>query len=125
VAYAPADGRLAAAIATISASRRPIRDRVSRSNERSCRMLQVLSAPADNRSDKERKPEIMARHGHGRECVENSNAFISHPGSAEHLLPTSIARRSISSLRDPGLAIYRRPSRYAGVNPKFRSKRLA
>jgi hypothetical protein len=46
--YAPAAGRLAAAMATIWASRRPIRDGVSRSNERNRRMSQAPCAPADN-----------------------------------------------------------------------------
>jgi hypothetical protein len=45
--YAPAAGRLAAAMATISASRRPIRDDVERSNEPNCRMAQLPSAPAN------------------------------------------------------------------------------
>jgi hypothetical protein len=35
-AYAPAAGRLAAAIATICAKRRPIRDGAARRNERTC-----------------------------------------------------------------------------------------
>jgi hypothetical protein len=40
-AYAPAPGRLAAAIATISDKRRPIRDRVDRSNELNCCIIQI------------------------------------------------------------------------------------
>jgi hypothetical protein len=43
---APADGRLAAAMATISLSRRPIRDGAERSNEPNCRMSPIPSAPA-------------------------------------------------------------------------------
>jgi hypothetical protein len=37
--YAPAAGKLAAAMATISARRRPIRDGATRSNERNCRIF--------------------------------------------------------------------------------------
>jgi hypothetical protein len=45
--YAPADGRLAAAMATISARRRPIRDGAERNSERKCRMSRLPSAPAE------------------------------------------------------------------------------
>jgi hypothetical protein len=47
VTYAPATGRLAAAMATIWASRRRIRDGLVRSNERSFRISQIPSAPAE------------------------------------------------------------------------------
>jgi len=43
-AYAPAPGRLAAAMATISARRRPIRDGAERSNVRNCCMSQIPRA---------------------------------------------------------------------------------
>jgi hypothetical protein len=55
VAYAPAAGRLAAAMATIRANRRPIRDGVERSNKRNCRMSQLPSAPANKRFSKKRR----------------------------------------------------------------------
>jgi hypothetical protein len=63
--YAPAAGRLAAAMATIWASRRPIRDGVSRSNERNRRISQAPCAPADNWSVKiAPEQEIMDCGGH-------------------------------------------------------------
>jgi len=45
--YAPAAGRLAAAMATISARRRAILDGVERNNDLSCRMSPNPSAPAE------------------------------------------------------------------------------
>jgi hypothetical protein len=42
--YAPADGRLAAAIAAISASRRPIRDGAERSNNLTFRIANSFRA---------------------------------------------------------------------------------
>jgi hypothetical protein len=47
MAYAPAAERLAAAMATISARRRPIRARVERSNELNCRMSRIPGAAAE------------------------------------------------------------------------------
>jgi hypothetical protein len=52
VAYAPAAGRLVAAMATIRANRRPIRENVERSNERNRRMSELPSAPANRRFPK-------------------------------------------------------------------------
>src|ERR1700732_3146485 len=46
-AKAPAAGRLAAAMATIMASCRPIRDRVERSNEPNCRISPIPLVPAE------------------------------------------------------------------------------
>jgi len=46
-AYAPAAGRLAAAIATIKARRRPIRDGAERSNKLNCRISRIPRAPAE------------------------------------------------------------------------------
>ena len=46
-AYAPAAGRLAAAMATIAAIRRRSRDGVLRSSARNCRIFQASSAPAE------------------------------------------------------------------------------
>jgi len=48
-AYAPACGRLAAAMATIWASRRPIRDGAARNNEPTFRMTRFPSTPRENR----------------------------------------------------------------------------
>ena len=45
--YAPAAGRLAAAMATIWANRRPIRDGAARRNEVTCRISQFPSALAE------------------------------------------------------------------------------
>ena len=45
--YAPAEGRLAAAMATISARRRPIRDGAARNNEPIRRISQLPFAPAE------------------------------------------------------------------------------
>jgi hypothetical protein len=45
--YTPAEGRLAAAMATISARRRPIRDGAERNNELIRRISQLPSAPAE------------------------------------------------------------------------------
>jgi hypothetical protein len=46
-AYAPAAGRLAAAMAAISARRRPIREGAERSNEVTCRIARIPSAPTE------------------------------------------------------------------------------
>jgi hypothetical protein len=45
--YAPAAGRLTAAMATISARQRPIRDRVERSNEPKSRISRIPCAAAE------------------------------------------------------------------------------
>jgi hypothetical protein len=45
--YAPAAGRLAAAMATIWARRRPIRDRVERSNEPKSRISRIPCAATE------------------------------------------------------------------------------
>jgi len=49
--YAPAAGRLAAAMATIWDSRRPIRDGAPRRNERICFISHLPSAPLEQGSD--------------------------------------------------------------------------
>jgi hypothetical protein len=46
--YTPAVGKLAAAMATIWAKRRPIRDDAERKNEFTCRISPIPRAPAEN-----------------------------------------------------------------------------
>jgi hypothetical protein len=48
MAYAPAAGKLAAAMATIWANRRPIRDDAKRKNEFTCRMTSIPYAGAEH-----------------------------------------------------------------------------
>jgi hypothetical protein len=62
-------------MATISASRRPIRDDVERSTEPNCRMAQLPSAPANKGFLKKwRRPQIDAVRTPCRGWSENSNA---------------------------------------------------
>jgi hypothetical protein len=75
-AYAPAAGRLAAAMATIWASRRPIRDGAPRSNERSCCISHLPSAPVEKRSSDGRTPENGLARLTSRDGSENSNARV-------------------------------------------------
>src|SRR5437868_8537697 len=79
-AYAPAAGRLAAAMATMSARRRPIRDRVERSNAPNCRIRVSLRAGRNKRSPNE---ERALKNGAVRKLCrwddENSNAATVRP----------------------------------------------
>jgi hypothetical protein len=126
-AYAPAAGRLAAAMATIKARRRPIRDGVERSNERNRRISQIPLAPAENNVSRNRRlrkmvpPErpvegaakIATRlSGDDRFTVE-SLPQSSRPG------PNFLCKNARLPARSPG------PDGYPGVNPKIRSKRPA
>jgi len=70
--YAPAAGRLAAAIATIWDSRRPIRDGAPRSNERSCCISHLPSAPVEQRSNGRTTENGLAPRI-SRDTGENSN----------------------------------------------------
>jgi hypothetical protein len=75
-AYAPAAGRLAAAIATIWDSRRPIRDGAPRRNERSCCISHLPSAPVEQRSSDRRTTENGLTRLTSRDPSENSNARV-------------------------------------------------
>jgi hypothetical protein len=108
---APAAAMPPAAMATIWANRRPIRDGPARRNEARCRISQIPSAPTEQ-SFRERK---CAGRG------ENSNTSIvrSMIGSGS-IAAFQSATIEIFSAKKTGL-----PDRYAGANPKVRSKRLA
>src|SRR5450756_1951292 len=73
--YAPAAGRLAAAMATISARRRPIRDGAARSNERNWR---IFSGSFRASGPMVRQQEYRWKDGTARrtcrDTSENSNA---------------------------------------------------
>src|SRR5213082_1317799 len=76
-AQAPAAGRLAAAIATISARRRPIRERVVRSNKLIRRMSCFLWRQANKRSQPYgAQPENGDAGRLCRSVSENSNARV-------------------------------------------------
>jgi hypothetical protein len=91
-AYTPAAGKLAAAIATISAKRRPIRDGAERSNEFNRCISPIPSALAEKHCSALKSAE--RKHGAAseacREHDENSNARV-----AEAL----IYRRFIAAIR--------------------------
>jgi len=55
IAYAPTSGRLAAAMATICAKRRPSRDGALQNKVATCRMLQFPAAPAEQTCRKEKQ----------------------------------------------------------------------
>jgi hypothetical protein len=75
-AYAPAAGRLAAAMATIWASRRPIRDGAPRSNERICCISHLPSAPVEQSLQQGRTTEHGLARLTSRDAYENSNARV-------------------------------------------------
>jgi hypothetical protein len=123
-AYAPAAGRLAAAMATISARRRPIRDPVERSNELKWRISNIPAASAEafgqNRTCKQR----MGIHRAG---VEPAAKIATPPpsvptwqqihcgdapGDEENLLRPTSGKPATQS------------DHYPGLKPKLRSKRL-
>jgi hypothetical protein len=62
-AYAPAAGRLAAAIATIWARRRPIRDGAVRNIVATCRISHLPSEPAERSFQQQRALWKMVSHG--------------------------------------------------------------
>src|SRR5205823_14687963 len=79
-AHAPTAGRLAAAMATMSARRRPIRDRVERSNAPNCRIRMSFRASRNKRSaNEERGPKNGVVRKVCRWGDENSNAAIVRP----------------------------------------------
>ena len=76
-AYAPAEGKLAAAMATIKARRRLRRDGVERSNDFNCRIAQFLPRRRKQMfRDNRRKPENGTAEGPCRGRGKNSNAAI-------------------------------------------------
>src|SRR5436190_4100338 len=87
-AYAPAAGRLAAAIATIWAKRRPIRDGAPRRNERTCCISSSSIGPVGTvvpttGRTMENGPDRLT----SRDVSENSNGRIVRTPSAVELLP--------------------------------------
>ena len=127
--YAPAAGRLAAAMATIWARRRPIRDGAARSNLLNCRISQGSNRASRNH----RSANKSARWKNGparpacRDRSENSNASIvrSAPGGGfiAAIGPAAVEIFSAKIRRwrpdAPG------SNRYAGLKPNVRSKRPA
>ncbi len=87
-------------MATISASRRPIRDGAKRNNERKCRISQLPSAPAEtivSRSNAQNQNMVPGSTG-----VESAAKIATRRSSSRcltvDLLPPSSRRRSKSSL---------------------------
>ena len=99
--YAPAAGRLAAAMATISARRRPIRDGAERNNERKCCISQLPSAPAETIVSQSKAHERNMVPPWTR--VESTAKIATRPSSDRwftvDLLPPSRRQRPKSSLR--------------------------
>jgi hypothetical protein len=101
-AYAPTLGKLAAAIATIWARRRLIRDGAELSNEPNCRISPIphVTAEAIVSQMDARKAKMFSPPA----CVEAVPKIATHPlsdgGSAVDLLLAAARQRSKSSPRD-------------------------
>src|SRR3982074_3596476 len=127
-AEAPAAGRLAAAIATIRAIRRPIRDGAERSKELNFRISQ--SRFCASRNHRSAKGSAEEKDGPAREACrgrgENSNAPIVRAASGSGFVAAAgPATVEIFSPEIPRDARCAGPNLYVGANPTDRSKRLA
>jgi hypothetical protein len=134
VRYAPASGRLAAAIATSSARRRPIREGAERSNVRICCMTQVPPAPGETVVSRKEATSAEVRCGAvARMCrgrSKNSNTATASPARGSGFIAATtqamgeIFSGTIWLLRlNPGsgtLVV----TRYPGGKPKACWKRL-
>ncbi|WP_157676628.1 hypothetical protein [Afipia sp. GAS231] len=97
-AYAPTDGRLAAAMATIWDSRRPIRDGAPRSNERICCISHLPSAPVEQSFQQWRTIENGLARQTSRDVCENSNArTVRTPAGSGFIAPIEPAAGEIFS----------------------------